>query len=170
MKKLMRIMTTVLVFSMLMSMAATAAPSPTKVRRTYRSYVLRNLKKSKYPYRKTRYYDINKDGIKELIVSYEAGVRIAYQFYTYHNGRVKKMHKSDFYGCNGISAMTNNRKYICITQSNGASDSSETIYKMSNRKLKKVATYRMKGNRVYRNGKRVSKSKIRAVWRHQMPI
>lgn len=170
MKKLMRIMAIILAFSMIMSMAATAAPSPTKVRRTYRSYVLKNLKKSKYPYRETRYYDINKDGIKELIVSYAAGVRSSYQFYTYHNGRVKKMHKSDFHGCNGISAMKNNRKYICITQSNGASDSSETIYKMSNRKLKKVATYRLKGNRLYLNGRRVNKSKLYALWDKQIPL
>lgn len=113
----------------------------------YRAYVNKHFKTGKYPYLECILYDINKDGIEEMIVRYESGVRNAYQVYTYKKGTVIKLHKGEFFGAGGISYIKG-KKGLIISFSNGASDNEYCLYKIKRNKLIKVKSYRVKYNEI----------------------
>ena len=71
-------------------------------RSAYRAYVNKHINKKKCPNLKCILYDINKDGKKEMIAQYESGVRCAYQIFACKNGKVRKLHKGEFFGAGGI--------------------------------------------------------------------
>lgn len=133
-----------------------------EVKKAYKKYAAKNLKESDYPYRNIFYYDIDKDNIDEMIVSYEAGNRMAYQLYTYYKGKTRKLHKEDFAWCSGIYSVTTNPKYICIQQTGGADNYYLTVYKISNKKLKEVVNYSYDDytGEAYKNGKEISISEL----------
>lgn len=107
----------------------------------YQTYVNKHFSAKKYPYLKCILYDINKDGTQEMIVRYESGVRNAYQVYTYKKGKVKKLHKGEFFGAGGIYHIKG-KKELIISFSNGASDNEYCSYKIKGGKLKKARSYR----------------------------
>lgn len=141
----------VLMFCMLFSVPAMAkTPSKTTVKKAYQTYIRKNLSnRYKYNYPKVKYFDINKDGINEMIYMYEAGVRYAVQVYTYRNNRVVHMSPKRFVGCCSV-AQIRGKKYLVILQSNGAVDNMSTAYVVSGTRLKKVVSYRMRA--IYKNG------------------
>lgn len=110
-------------------------------RGAYQAYVNKHINKKKCPNLKCILYDINKDGRKELIVQYESGVRYAYRIYTYRKGKVKKMHKGEFFGASGIY-YKKGKKELFILFTNGASDNEYCSYQMKGGKLKKNKSYR----------------------------
>ena len=160
MKKIRKIFCLVLSLILILGipMEAQAAVSKAKVRKAYKKYIEKNINLSDYPYAEFKYFDIDKDGIPEMIMQYEAGVRGNCRIYTYYKGKVILLHK-EFNGCGQISWY---KKYFVLHQSNGASDSSITVYKISNHKLKKVMVYRYYNDRVYKNGKRITMSQYSA--------
>lgn len=146
--------------------AYAAKPSEEKVMKAYQRYYDKHYVRKGYSGLLRNYYDINKDGIKEMYVSYEAGVRGAYDFFTYHKGKVIRLNKT-FYGCNDLNYMRGKkyRKCIAIQASQGASESFYTVYRIKGKKMIEVARYTIifsgysAGSKVkyYKNGKRISK-------------
>lgn len=118
-----------------------AAAKASRAKKAYTSYYKKNLTERKYPDRYKKLYDINQDGVPEMILSYMSGVRYGYKIYTYRNGKVKCL-KTFIGGC-GIY-YKKSKKYIAVMQSGGAADNMITIYKMKGGKLKKVVAYRSK--------------------------
>ena len=143
-------------------------PSKQTVQKAYKNYFNRNFKGNSM-YRDGYYnlYDINKDGVSEMIVVYPSGVRAGCQLFTYKNGKIVKMHNDEFYGCNGIYKAKNN--VICIQGSGGAASTSFTFYKMKGTKLKRIVKYTQDGDvfgryvHYYRNNKRISAAEFRKV-------
>lgn len=115
------------------------------LRKAYKAYVKKHFKAKKYAYKYPNaeciLYDINKDGTKEMIVRYESGVRNAYQVFTYKKGKVKKLHKGEFFGAGSICYIKG-KKVLVISFSNGASDGEHRMYKIKGNKLKMVKRYR----------------------------
>lgn len=110
-----------------------------KAKKAYKSYARRYLSSSSYPYGSSKLYDINRDGIPEMLFNYMAGVRSGYKIYTYKKGKVIKM--LDATGAGGIYRNAQ-KKQIYISFSNGAANSWFTCYKMKGKKLVKVRKYR----------------------------
>ena len=127
--------------SCLVTVKKKSKPNKQTVQKAYKNYFNRNFKgNSMYRLCDYRLYDINKDGVSEMIISYESGVRYAYQLFAYKNGKVVKMHSGEFGGGCGVYGMNN--KTICIHQTNGgAIGDTYTFYKVSGSRLKKVVTY-----------------------------
>jgi len=149
-------------------------PSASKVKKAYDTFVNNTFYNGSYMYPGYDLFDINKDGVKELIVTYMSGVRAGYQMFTYKNGKVIKMHKGDYHGGCGISRVKGT-KYICISQSSGAADTSETCYKIKGTKLVKVCHYRFLGDstgkvQYYKDGKKISKTEYDAFMKKLISI
>lgn len=146
--------------------AMAAKPSASKVTAAYNKYYRKHYVGHGYRGMKAIRYDFNKDGIEELYICYESGVRGAYELFTYKNGKVVKMHDT-FYGCQGVSCYKN--KYIAVSQSESAFKSYITIYKIKGKKMSKIAKYTFSNSsstgkvKCYRNGKRISKEKYYAL-------
>lgn len=121
---------------------AAKKPSKATVRKAYQSYITKTLKKKELRGQNygIAYYDINKDGVQELIVEYGAGVRCGFKFYTYYGKKVKKMHSNVLEGCSGVYGVKG-KKQIALYGSNGWGDRWVTTYTMSKNKLKKGHTY-----------------------------
>jgi len=121
---------------------AAKKPSKATVRKAYQSYITKTLKKKELRGQNygIAYYDINKDGVQELIVEYGAGVRCGFKFYTYYGKKVKKMHSNLLEGCSGVYGVKG-KKQIVLYGSNGWGDRWVTTYTMSKNKLKKGHTY-----------------------------
>lgn len=141
-----------------------AASKASRAKKAYSIYYKKNITEKKYPDRYKKFYDINRDGTPEMIVSYTSGVRYGYKIYTYKNSKVKCM-KTIIGGC-GIY-YKKNKKQIAVMQSGGAADNIFTIYKMKNAKLTKVVSYQSKSSYTangikityYRNKKKISEKK-----------
>ncbi len=120
---------------------AAKKPSKATVRKAYQSYITKTLKRKELRGQNygIAYYDINKDGIQELIVEYGAGVRYGFKFYTYYGKKVKKMHSNLLEGCSGVHGVKG-KKQIVLYGSNGWGDHWFTTYTMSKNKLKKSHT------------------------------
>lgn len=119
--------------------AASAGTTQTKVKRAYKNYVRKYLSShASYPYGTYSLYDINRDGVSEMVFTYMSGVRGGYKIYTYKKGKIIKM--LDVKGAGGIRRNAR-KKQICISFSNGASDSWATCYKMKGQKLIRVRKY-----------------------------
>ena len=86
----------------------------------------------------SKLYDINRDGVSEMIFTYMSGVRGGYKIYTYKKGKIIKI--LDVKGATGIYRKAK-KKQICISFSSGASSSHSTSYKMKGQKLIKVRDY-----------------------------
>lgn len=127
--------------SCLVTVKKRSKPSKQTVQNAYKNYFNRNFKgNSMYRDGCYKLYDINKDGVSEMIVGYPAGMRSGCQLFTYKNGKVVKMHSGEFGGGCGVYGMNN--KTICISQTNGlAVGDTYTFYKVSGSRLKKVVTY-----------------------------
>lgn len=110
-------------------------------RSAYKTYANKHFNANKYPYLKCILYDINRDGVQEMIVRYESGVRNAYQVYTCQKGKVKKLHKGEFSGAGGIYYIKG-KKELVISFSNGASDNGYCSYQIRGGRLKKTKSYR----------------------------
>lgn len=65
-----------------------AASKASRAKRAYSSYYKKNLTERKYPGRYKKLYDINQDGVPEMILSYMSGVRNGYKIYTYRSESV----------------------------------------------------------------------------------
>ena len=143
MKKLVKWMIVVLMFSVLFSMPVMAAKKPSKrtVDRAYTRYLTKIYSKKKYSGARAEVGDINKDGILDMVVQYPAGVRSAIEVYTYRKGKVTRMSPKTIYGCNWFGTMKG-KKYLVVEWSNGATDMGYTAYKFSGAKLKQVYKYR----------------------------
>lgn len=143
-----------------------AASKSSRAKKAYSSYYKKNLTEKKYPDRYKKLYDINQDGVPEMILSYMNGVRYGYKIYTYRSGKVKCM-KTFIGGC-GIY-YKKSKKRIAVMQSGGAADNVCTIYKMEKGKLKKVVAYRSEsvytGNDLkiiyYKNKTKISENSYR---------
>lgn len=167
--KIRRALALLLALCVLFCVPAMAAKKPSKatVKKAYQTYIAKNLSGKKYEGAEVGYYDINKDGIEEMIFEYAAGVRCAFKIYTYSNKKVKKLHSGAFEGCGGAPKRIKGKKYIVLRGSNGWGDDWATVYKITNNKLKKVETYRVlaKQNvasgkitvKYYKNGKKCKK-------------
>ena len=121
---------------------AAKKPSKATVRKAYQSYITKTLKKKELRGQNygIAYYDINKDGIQELIVEYGAGVRCGFKFYTYYGKKVKKMHSNLLEGCSGVYGVKGKNK-IVLYGNNTYFDHWLTTYTMAKNKLKKRHTY-----------------------------
>ena len=141
--------------------AKTQQPSTQTVVKKYNEWTDKHIFNGTYSSPNAWLTDINKDGVLDMIVSYEEGVRSGLRVYTYKSGKVILMKKltgvSDFYRVKGT-------KYLAVEWSNGAFDSGCTTYKISGTKLKQVSVYRMRslGNRVIctKNGKTISQKEF----------
>lgn len=142
----------VLMLCMLFSIPAMAkTPSKTTVKKAYQTYIRKNLSdRSKYRYPQTKYFDINKDGVSEMIFMYEAGVRSAVQVYTYRNNKVVHMSPKKFNGCSCVY-QARGKKYLVILQSNGAMDNTYNACYVSGTRLRRAVSYRVRAT--YRNGR-----------------
>jgi len=137
-------------------------------KKAYKNYVRRYLPSSAgYPYGRHKLYDINRDGIPEMLFAYQAGVRSAYKIYTYKKGKILKMLDVTT-GGSGLYRVKG-KKYIVICTSGGVADNAFTCYKMQGKKLVKVSEYRSVSTgggslqpqevKFYKNSKKISKAK-----------
>ncbi len=137
-------------------------------KKAYKNYVRKYLPSSAgYPYGMYKLYDINRDGIPEMLFAYQAGVRSAYKIYTYKKGKIIKM-LDVTEGGSGLYRVKG-KKYIVIHTSGGAADGAFTCYKMQGKKLVKVSEYRNVSTggenpqpqevKFYKNSKKISKAK-----------
>lgn len=156
MKKATKLLAVLLAVFTLLSSTVLAADIPSKstVKKAYAAYVEKNLSdEEEYPYSEYTLFDINNDGIKEMLFTYMCGVRAGYKIYTYSNGKVKHM-KSIEGGC-GVT-WSKSKKRICVTTSSGAAYTTYTVYTMKNTSLKKGVQYKEKGSKYYKNDKKIS--------------
>lgn len=134
-------------------------PSANKVKRAYLNYLKKN--KNSFPFYQYKMVDINKDGIKELLVMYSAGVRGGMQVFTYKNG-VKSLTKEELLGLGQVYTVKNQKK-ICVSASNGASEQAFTYYYIKGSRLKELdridVIYGTSSVRYYLNGKKISKKR-----------
>ena len=102
-------------------------------------------------------YDIDGDGTNEMLMSYEAGVRMGVTIYKYDSSvsGVKKV--KAFVAVNAV--YRNNKKhYITVQQAESATAGFYTAYKMNkNGKLKKLVKYSFSGKKYKKNKKKISK-------------
>lgn len=172
MKKITRILAVLLAALTLLSSVAFAEETPSKstVKNAYASYVEENLSyEGEYPYGEYTLFDLNNDGVKEMLFTYMCGVRSGYKFYTYSDGKVKHM-KSIQGGC-GVT-WSKSKKRVCVMTSAGADYTTYTVYKKKGTSLQKVVKYQEKGSKYYKDGKKVSEKNFnKAVkkyfnWKH----
>lgn len=137
-----------------------AKPSNKTVKKAYKAYI--NKKLSSYYRPNVKYYDINRDGVKECFFIFEAGVRYGARILTYKGGKVYNVIPET----RGISSIyyKKSAKKICILTSGGAADNTLTVYKLKGKKLKKTVQYHDYGNYLtgvesyYKNSKLISKN------------
>lgn len=139
MKKIMKVLVATVIMSVLFAIPVSAASSKwNSAVNKYNKYVSTH---STF-YDTKKFYDINKDGKPEMILTYPAGVRGGCTIYTIKSGKVKRAGKVSGLCGQMVSKWKGNKKYIVIEWSNGASDSGFTVYKLKSGKLKKVTEYR----------------------------
>ena len=95
--------------------AASTKTVKNKAKKAYKSYARRYLSSSSYPYGSSKLYDINRDGIPEMLFNYMAGVRSGYKIYTYKKGKVIKM--LDVTGAGGIYRNAQKKQIYIVFQS-----------------------------------------------------
>ena len=145
----------------------TVVMGTTAAKEIYKKYYNDNLKnKSKYPSGSYKLYDINQDGIPEMFLKYEGGVRTAYNIYALAGNKVKLV--SIQYGVNEINYNAG-KKQICIRSSSSAFKSYYTVYQLKGIKLRKIVKYTYKskdssGKTVYyKDKKKISSSKFKTI-------
>lgn len=120
-----------------------AKPSAKKVSAAYNTYFQEKyVGDAKYRYPMKSLYDFDKDGVKEMCVAYEAGLRAAYDFYTYKNGKIIKMHKT-IKGGSGVCWIPG-KKYIVVNTSHSAFWSDTWLYVKKGTKMVKKYKYTYK--------------------------
>lgn len=119
--------------------AASIESTASSAKKAYKNYVWKYLSSSTdYPGSRYKFYDINRDGIPEMLFSYASGVRCGYKIYTYKKGKIIKM--LDEIGAGGIYRNAK-KKEIYISFSSGAADNWVIFYKMKNKKLVQTQKY-----------------------------
>ena len=111
------------------------------VKEAFNEYIAQNLDNSDYPYGQPVFYDINQDGIEELIFEYAGGARGAAEIFAYKNNKVVRLKKFS-----SFSSIRKNPsdKSIIVIESSGASDFAMSTYKMRGKKLKKTDCYEVR--------------------------
>mgnify|MGYP004485875769 FL=1 len=152
---------TLIIVTLVTPVAVYAQPSTRTVVKKYDEWSDRYIFDGRYNSPNAWLTDINKDGVLEMILQYEEGVRSGLRVYTYKNGKIILMKKLS--GINGFNRVKGT-KYLSVEWSNGAFDSGCTVYKMAGTKLKQVYTYRMLSSGNYtkytKNGKVISRSEF----------
>ena len=150
MKKIIR-MLLIVIAMLLLAVPVSAKPSRKTVVKKYdqwrQKYVYNN--KNKYSNPKTYLWDINKDGVLEMIFQYGNGKSSGFRVYTYKNGKIVLVQKltgvKRFWGVQG-------KKYLVVDQDNNFKSGNYTVYKMNGTKMKRICIYRLT-RRVVENGK-----------------
>lgn len=160
MKKIVRML---LIVTAILALAVpvSAKPSRKTVVKKYDQWTDKHVFKGQYRNPEAYLLDINKDGVLEMLVQYENGVRSGLNIYCYKNGKVVRM--KSLAGVNGWNQVRG-KKYLVVEWSNSYRDSGYTVYKMSRYKLKQVCKYEMTSSGasvIYtRNGQRISQSRF----------
>ena len=159
-KKMKKLIKALLLITAIFALAVpvSAKPSRKTVIKKYDQWTDKHIFKGQYRNPDAYMVDINKDGIPELLVQYENGVRSGLNIYTYKNGKIVRM--KSLAGVNGFEQVRG-KKYLAVEWSNGYNDSGYTVYKMSGTKLKQVCKYQLLGYNTYlRNGQRISQARF----------
>lgn len=159
---------TTIVLAIVMIAAAACQPfsytgakaSTTDVKKAYKKYCKDYGRKNEY-YSSDSYYqlfDFNKDGIKEMVITYPGGARSACYVYTYYKGKVIPFSskKSECLFFNNVTYLKN-KNYMIGYGSGGYQDYTYEIYKISNGKFKYVGKYACESGKFKRNGKKIAK-------------
>lgn len=140
MKKIVRML--IIVMAMLMlAVPVSAKPSRQTVVKKYDQWRQKYVyNKNKYSNPKTYLWDINKDGVLEMIFQYGSGKNSGFRVYTYKNGKVVLVQKltgvKRFWGVQG-------KKYLVVDQDNDFKKGNYTVYKMDGTKMKRICIYRL---------------------------
>ena len=90
------------------STVSAATPKESTVKKAYVSYLQKAIKNAEYGddilY---SLFDFNKDGVRELVVSFQDGARATYDVYTYYKGKVVSLGKNI-----GSIGYIENKKYL----------------------------------------------------------
>ena len=167
MKKTIKYLLLSLMLSMLFSMGSQAAVTSSRVYKAEKAltnYYKRHYE-GKFPYVTYGFYDMNGDGINEMLVKYE-GRRTIYRFFIYYRGKVTKLHsRVDYKSTNGI-AIIKKYKYFVVNQMLYGTNSITELkncYRIRNGKFQTVSQYKCvsygtgRSSAYYKNGKRISK-------------
>ena len=104
-------------------------------------------------------YDVNKDGVKEMFLAYPSGVRMGVDVYGYRNDEVVRL--KSFSGVNDVKKDAR-AKQVVLVQSDSASETTYTTYKISKGALKKVTTYEENGDTYTKDGVEIEKDTYEA--------
>lgn len=137
-------------------MEVQAAPSASTVKSAYVNYLKKQINNAIYPEDLQYYlYDFNKDGTKELVVSYSDGGAHggATDVYTYRNKKIVSLLKN-------VSEVgyVKGKKFLVAYSSGGAYDYNYTAYNIKKGKLVKVNKYACVGGVYKKDSKKITKS------------
>lgn len=166
MKKIIR-MLLIVTAMLLLAVPVSAKPSRKTVVKKYDQWRQKYVyNKNKYSNPKTYLWDINKDGVLEMIFQYGNGKSSGFRVYTYKNGKIVLVQKltgvKRFWGVQG-------KKYLVVDQDNNFKSGNYTVYKMDGTKMKRICIYRLtrcvvengKPTTSYtRNGKRILETRF----------
>ena len=165
MKKIVRML---LIVTAILALAVPVSAKPSKkaVVKKYDQWTDKHVFNGQYRSPEAYLLDINKDGVLEMLVQYENGVRCGLNIYCYKNGKVVRM--KSLAGVNGWNQVKG-KKYLVVGWSNSYRSSGYTVYKMSGYKLKRVCEYEMISSGISiiytRNGQRISQSRFQQFMR-----
>lgn len=119
---------------------------------------------SKYKNPLPAFYDINQDGVDEMFIYYEKNsfhtVEIFYYDYSGEYGNVVRAKKITNCDCIQYNEA---KKQINVVRSASYTETTDTIYSFTGKKLKKGTSYSLKSSgkkvKYYKNGKQISKKK-----------
>ena len=140
------------------STVSAATPKESTVKKAYVSYLQKAIKNAEYGddilY---SLFDFNKDGVRELVVSFQDGARATYDVYTYYKGKVVSLGKNI-----GSIGYIENKKYLVSYGSGGYNNYSYGVYAIKGNKLKKVTEYRCDKGVYKKDKKKITKEEIDA--------
>lgn len=148
---------TILALTLLHSpIEAQAASSDATVKKTYVSYLKKQIDSCAHGgIHYYCFYDFNKDGTKELVVSYDNGGAHggSMDVYTYRNKKVVLLEKD-------VSEVgfIKGKKYLVCYSSGGAMDNSYCVYKINKDKLVQVNKYERIRGECQKDGKSIEES------------